>query len=85
MLTGSSPLRLPDYSGMLPAVVLLTCSCRLRYVVLTGVADQGADLVRAQAEARGAVFIDAREVPFMNCGCGEALDFSTDEAEGRVM
>lgn len=85
MLIGPNPLRLPAYSGELPAVVTLTCACRRRYVVLTGVADLGAKLVREAAEARGRVYVDARAVPFMNCDCGEALDFSTGADIEAVM
>ena len=83
MLTGPNPLRMPAYTGAMPTVVTLICTCRRRHVVLTGVAD--AELVRAAAEARGAVYVDARRVPFMNCECGEALDFTMGETAETVM
>jgi hypothetical protein len=72
MITG-----IPPYSGSQPAVLTLSCECRRRYVVLTGVANAGAELVRQEAERRGATFVDARVEPFKLCECGQALDFST--------
>jgi hypothetical protein len=39
---------------------------------------------RARAVDLRATFIAARAVPFMNCECGELLDFTGDECE-RVM
>lgn len=76
MLIGKNPLHLPAYTGALPAVLTVTCRCLSRFVVLTGVVDAGAEMVRREAEARGAVFVDARVEPFKLCECGEALDFS---------
>lgn len=46
MLTGKNPLHLPAYSGALPAVLTFSCECRRRYVVLTSIADAGAEMVR---------------------------------------
>jgi hypothetical protein len=80
MLEGKNPLHLPAYTGALPAVLTVTCGCRRRYIVLTGVADAGAEMVRREAEVRGALYVDARVTPFMFCGCGAALDFSTCDA-----
>lgn len=85
MLTGENPLRLPAYSGKLPAVLTVTCCCLSRYVVLTGVADAGGELVRREAERRGALFVDARLEPFKQCACGQVLDFTNGEASAAVM
>jgi len=40
---------------------------------------------RARAVELRATFIDAREVSFMNCECGELLDFTPGDACERVM
>ena len=85
MLTGKNPLTLPAYTGQQPAVLTLSCACRRRYVVLTGVADAGAELVRREAERRGAQFVDARVEPFKLCECCQALDFSTTVEALAVM
>lgn len=87
MLIGDGPLRLPPYSGALPAVVPVRCPCGLRYIVFTGavVIGEGCELVKARAEADGLLFVDARAVPFMNCECGEALDFSPCEFAELLM
>jgi hypothetical protein len=88
MLEGKGPLYLPPYSGALPAVVVVRCACSLRYAVFTGVVviGDGCELVRARAEADGMVFVDSRQIPFMNCGgCGLALDFMIGETVEAVM
>jgi hypothetical protein len=85
MLTGKNLLHLPSYTAALPAVLTVTCLCGRRYVILTGVADAGAQLVRREAEVRGAVFVDARVEPFKRCECGLALDFSNFETTEGVM
>jgi hypothetical protein len=72
MITG-----IPPYSGTQPAVLTISCDCRRRYVVLTGVADAGAEMIRREAERRGALFVDARLTPFKMCECGQSLDFTT--------
>jgi hypothetical protein len=76
MLIGKGRLRLPAYTGAQPAVLTITCECRQRYVVLTGVADAGAELVRREAERRGAVFVDARETPHLALAAERAEDRS---------
>jgi hypothetical protein len=85
MLIGNKPLSMPAYTGALPAVMVVRCKCSLRYIVLTGVADAGAELVRREAEWRGAVFVDARVTPFLNCRCGQPLDFCVSLEASRVM
>jgi hypothetical protein len=85
MLTGDKPLALPAYSGEQPAVLTITCDCRRRYVVLTGVADQGAQFVRQEAERRGARFVDARVEPFLICECGQSLDLAAGDVAEMVM
>jgi hypothetical protein len=80
-LIGKNPLHLPPYTGALPAVVPVRCLCGLRYAVFTGaqVIGDGCELVKAQAEANGQRFVDARLEPWLLCACGQALDFSPDE------
>lgn len=88
MLEGKGPLYLPSYTGALPAVVPVRCLCGLRYIVFTGavVVGDGCEMVKAQAEASGLLFVDARQVPFMNCGgYGLALDFTMGETVEAVM
>jgi hypothetical protein len=84
-LIGTTPLHLPAYTGAQPAVLTITCECRRRYVVLTGVADAGAQLVRQEAERRGARFVDARVEPFVLCDCGLSLDLAAGDVAGLVM
>ena len=84
MMNRTNPLRLPPYTGATPAVVTVTCVCSQRYVVISGEADACGEQVRRQAEARGAIVVDARRQPFMNCACGSPLDFSTD-VSGELM
>ena len=36
--------------------------------------------IRERARRMGASFIDAREVPFMTCECGQVLDFKLEES-----
>lgn len=88
MLIGDGRLHLPAYDGRLPAVVPVRCTCGRRFAVFTGalVIGDGCELVKAQAEANGQQFIDARLIPFMNCDdCGQLLDFSTGEVAALVM
>ena len=76
MITG-----IPPYTDALPIEYSLLCLCLRRYLVFTG---QGAMIgdaegrARARAEQMQARFIDARSTPFMNCECGQALDFMPD-------
>jgi hypothetical protein len=57
--------------------------CGLRYVVFFGGAGVAFEM-RAMAAARerakdmSAVFVDARVRPFMDCECGQVLDFMPD-------
>ena len=77
-------ISIPDYTGATPIEFSLRCTCGLRYLVFTG---QGAMIsdakgrARERAEQMQAQFIDARLTPFMNCGCGQLLDFTSDECE----
>jgi hypothetical protein len=78
MITG-----IPDYTGTLPIEYSLRCVCGLRYLVFTR---QGAMIgdaesrARERAEKMQAQFIDARSTPFMNCDCGEVLEFLPDDS-----
>jgi hypothetical protein len=87
MLEGKNTLHLPAYSGALPAVVTVRCVCGRRYAVFTGAAviGDGCELVKANAEARGMVFVDARVEPFKLCPCGQVLDFALTDAREMVM
>ena len=60
----------------------MRCSCGARYFVFTGACVFGRVLecAREKAEKSGRIFIDARQTPFMNCACGRALDFTTNDA-----
>lgn len=82
MITG-----LPDYTS--PVEQGIRCLCRAYYIVYLGgaaVPGDGAARARGRAEAMGAHFIDAREVPFMRCvECSQLLDFSTADACELVM
>lgn len=66
-------------------MLTVTCDCRRRYVVLIGVADQGAQIVGRETERRGALFVDVRVKPFKLCPCGQSLNFSTGEVSESVM
>jgi hypothetical protein len=72
---------IPPYPSAPPVECFVRCACGLRYLVFTGDDESAA---RARAIEMGVTFIDARAVPFMNCKCGELLDFTGDECE-RVM
>ena len=78
MITG-----LPPYSGELPIEYSLRCVCARRYLVFTSMGAIISDS-RARAKERAAqmkaLFIDARLIPFMNCECGQALDFMPDDS-----
>ena len=76
MITG-----IPQYTGATPAECFVRCACGLRYLIFTG--DDEASARQRAVEMR-VRFIAARSVPFMNCECGELLDFTGDECE-RVM
>lgn len=73
MITG-----LPAYRE--PIEQSLRCVCGIRYLVLMSdsIGDTEAR-ARERAEMIRARFIDARLTPFMNCECGEFLDFTTEE------
>jgi hypothetical protein len=60
MNIGKNPLHLPAYTGALPAVVPVRCTCGLRYAVFTGsvVIAEGCELVKARAEAKGQQFVN---------------------------
>jgi hypothetical protein len=49
------------------------------------VRDGGAEAVRGESEARGMVFVDARETPFRLCTCGAALDFTSGDVAAGIM
>ena len=78
MMTG-----LPPYSGALPIEYSLRCACARRYLIFTGMGRIVGDAeVRAKqrAEEMKAMFVDSRETPFMQCSCGQALDFLPDDS-----
>lgn len=78
MITG-----LPNYTS--PVEQGVRCFCGAYYIVYLGgasVPGDGAARARERAEAMRGQFIDARQVPFILCGCGMLLDFTaTDSAE----
>lgn len=74
MITG-----IPAYTS--PVEQSLRCPCGRLYVVyLGGGIGDAAALASAHAGQLLAQFVDARQVPFVNCDCGEFLDF-TDDSE----
>jgi hypothetical protein len=72
MITG-----IPQYQS--PIEQSLRCVCGVRYLVYLGGGMRNAE-GRAQARASviRAIYVDARQVPFMNCSCGQFLDFTTE-------
>jgi hypothetical protein len=82
MITGIS-----DYTGATPIEYSLRCACGLRYLIFTG---QGAMIgdaegrAKERAERMNAAFIDARSNPFMNCACGQSLDFMPDDSMAMI-
>jgi hypothetical protein len=68
MITG-----LPQYRP--PLAKPVQCHCRSFFLVFTGSIDCQAREAKRTAEEMGAIFIDARETPFYQCGCGQILDF----------
>jgi len=83
MITG-----IPDYNGALPIEYCLRCVCGRRFIVFTRAGPLIGD-AEARACERAAKmqtqFIDARETPFMNCECGQALDFTAGDSGELVM
>jgi hypothetical protein len=51
------------------------CYCRAHYRVFVGVEDYQAQFAEKEAQEIGAVFVDARRIPFVPCECGQVLDF----------
>lgn len=73
---------IPDYSGAVPVQYSLRCVCHRRYLIFTG-AQVGGDAesrARERATEIRAQFIDSQSTPFMNCECGQLLDFLSDES-----
>ena len=71
---------LPPYQT--PVEIGVRCICLRYYVVFTGTGRIVGDAIgRAKERARNmnAVFVDARSTPFLECSCGQALDFLPDE------
>jgi hypothetical protein len=72
---------IPDY--YMPVEIGVRCLCRRYYVVFTGMGSVIGDAMgraKGRAANMGATFIDARSTPFMNCECGQALEFLLDES-----
>jgi hypothetical protein len=77
MITG-----LPDYRP--PIEQSLRCVCGQRFVVYLGAPfpfdNRAFEAASERAEQIGARFIDAREIPWLVCSCGEVLMFVEDAA-----
>lgn len=73
MITG-----LPGYVP--PVVEDVYCHCRAHYRVFVGVEDYQAQFAEKEAGELGAVFVDARVMPFVICECGQALDFAIESS-----
>jgi hypothetical protein len=74
MITG-----IPDYTS--PIEQSLRCPCGLLYVVYIGDDISSDEYGACERAARiGARFVNARDIPFMNCECGQVLDFRADES-----
>jgi hypothetical protein len=69
---------LPAYKP--PVVEDVRCYCGARFRVFTGCEDYQARFAEKEAEQLGAVFVDARRLPFVVCVCGQALDFSPESS-----
>ena len=70
-------------TGALPIDYSLRCSCTRRYLIFTGMGRIVSDAetrAREQAASIKATFIDARSTPFMQCECGQVLDFMPDDS-----
>jgi hypothetical protein len=71
---------IPPYKS--PISQTLRCVCGHRYLVYLGAPslfdDRACEAAREDAGRRGCQFIDARLTPFMNCECGQLLDFSSE-------
>jgi hypothetical protein len=72
---------IPNYTSATPIECSVRCPCGLRYLIFTG--DDGSAAKQRAVEMQ-ATLIDTRQTPFMNCACGQVLDFTADECE-RVM
>jgi hypothetical protein len=74
---------IPPYSDRPPIEYSLRCLCARRYLVFTGMGAMigyASGRAKERAEDMKAMFIDARSTPFMNCECGEALEFLLDDS-----
>jgi hypothetical protein len=73
---------LPDYRP--PIEQSLRCVCGQRYLVYLGAAlpfdNRAFEAARERARQMGAPFINAREMPWLTCSCGEVLMFVEDAA-----
>jgi hypothetical protein len=73
---------LPPY-GALPIEYSLRCLCARRYLIFTGmgrIVGDGEVRAKQQAEEMKATFVDSRSTPFMQCSCGQVLDFAPDDS-----
>jgi len=50
------------------------------FLVFTGCEDYQAKAAEREAAQLGAVFVDARRMPFVVCQCGQFLDFSLESS-----
>lgn len=74
---------IPPYSDRPPLEYSLRCHCARRYLVFTGMGRIGGDAevrARERAEEMKATFVDSRSTPFMQCFCGQVLDFLPDDS-----
>jgi hypothetical protein len=82
MVTG-----MPDYKS--PIEQGICCpGCRVRYVVFIGGSDfddRARDAAIERASNMKAHFVDARNVPFIQCNCGTLLDLTTFNSCELVM
>lgn len=80
MITG-----IPPYDPQ-PIEQSLRCGCGLRYLVLMRDSIGDAEgRAKERAKVIHATFIDARQIPFMNCSCGQFLDFMVEDQTMMVM
>jgi hypothetical protein len=71
MITGLPP-HIP------PLVEGVRCHCGRFYAVYTGSCDVQARLAEKEAEENGVRFVDAKHEPFIQCDCGQVLDFAPE-------
>jgi hypothetical protein len=72
MITGIPPYHTPIEQS-------IRCTCGLRYVVyLGGGLGDASGRAQERADRLRARFIDASSLPWLVCGCGQVLEFTTE-------